>query len=282
MISKPNQQEYCSLQPDVGEKQSDSNGMQPVSLRTAFSLIELLIAIAVIAILIAIAVPTLSHTRESARRAANLSNLRQVAAGWSAYSGESGGMLPYFVDPKVGVAKVAAAGLGGTLDVQYFEQAEMWAVWLGKSGHAAKFGSSALFTPWTTPAQRRVTSYFSPCGGRVDPAHYLEQTFKELPEQLRAIGIAEAMFPASKALLTTRMPTDDAINLGGGTGTESRWGQGSIPAAMIDGHALDVRSDQILLDWGGDGFVDWHGSHRAPTLPLMHGTEGIRGRDIRS
>jgi prepilin-type N-terminal cleavage/methylation domain-containing protein/prepilin-type processing-associated H-X9-DG protein len=51
--------------------------------RRGFTLVELLVVIAVVAILAALLLPALSRTRESARRAACVSNLRQIIlAAW--------------------------------------------------------------------------------------------------------------------------------------------------------------------------------------------------------
>ena len=57
------------------------------TLRGGFTLVELLVVIGIIAILIAILVPALAKSRESARRAACLSNLRQVHTSFYLYAG---------------------------------------------------------------------------------------------------------------------------------------------------------------------------------------------------
>jgi prepilin-type N-terminal cleavage/methylation domain-containing protein/prepilin-type processing-associated H-X9-DG protein len=57
--------------------------------RIGFTLIELLVVIAIIAILMAILMPTLNRAREQGRRAACLSNLRQLQLAWSMYADEN-------------------------------------------------------------------------------------------------------------------------------------------------------------------------------------------------
>jgi len=56
---------------------------------TAFTLIELLVVIAIIAILMAILMPALHRAREQGRRAACLSNLKQLALAWIMYADEN-------------------------------------------------------------------------------------------------------------------------------------------------------------------------------------------------
>ena len=54
--------------------------------RRAFTLIELLVVIAVIAVLMGILMPALGKAREQGKRAACLSNLRQLLLSWSMYA----------------------------------------------------------------------------------------------------------------------------------------------------------------------------------------------------
>src|SRR6185436_12479823 len=63
------------------------------SLR-AFTLVELLVVVGIIAILIAILLPTLAKSREAARRAACLSNLRQVHTAFFLYAGNYKDQVP--------------------------------------------------------------------------------------------------------------------------------------------------------------------------------------------
>jgi prepilin-type N-terminal cleavage/methylation domain-containing protein/prepilin-type processing-associated H-X9-DG protein len=57
--------------------------------RKAFTLIELLVVVAIIAILMAILMPALQRAREQGKRAACLSNLKQLALAWIMYADEN-------------------------------------------------------------------------------------------------------------------------------------------------------------------------------------------------
>jgi prepilin-type N-terminal cleavage/methylation domain-containing protein len=60
----------------------------------AFSLTELLVVIAVIAILAGLLLPTISRTKEKARRTACISNLRQINLGLRMYADDSSDTAP--------------------------------------------------------------------------------------------------------------------------------------------------------------------------------------------
>jgi prepilin-type N-terminal cleavage/methylation domain-containing protein len=61
---------------------------------SGFTLIELLVVIAIIVILVALLLPALSKAKESARRAACASNMRQIILASLMYADENEGRLP--------------------------------------------------------------------------------------------------------------------------------------------------------------------------------------------
>ncbi|MGB0767929.1 MAG: prepilin-type N-terminal cleavage/methylation domain-containing protein [Phycisphaeraceae bacterium] len=63
-------------------------------MRKAFTLIELLVVISIIALLIAILLPALSKARQTAKQAACLMNLNQIAIATNAYVVDHDGMTP--------------------------------------------------------------------------------------------------------------------------------------------------------------------------------------------
>src|ERR1043166_6659695 len=62
--------------------------------RRGFTLIELLVVIGIIAVLVGLMLPALSRARESANRAACLSNLRQFGQAMIMYANQSRDCVP--------------------------------------------------------------------------------------------------------------------------------------------------------------------------------------------
>lgn len=65
-----------------------------VTVRAGFTLIELLVVIAIIGILASLLLPALGRAKERARRAACLSNMRQILVATHLYAGDNDGFLP--------------------------------------------------------------------------------------------------------------------------------------------------------------------------------------------
>lgn len=104
--------------------------------RKAFTLVEILVVVAILAVLAAILLPVLAQGKESAKRAACLSNLRQIGAACALYMADAderfpdrrdlkaalpGGYRPWTgwppSDPRAGWAAVLFQTYGATIQV---------------------------------------------------------------------------------------------------------------------------------------------------------------------
>jgi prepilin-type N-terminal cleavage/methylation domain-containing protein/prepilin-type processing-associated H-X9-DG protein len=65
------------------------------SSRRAFTLVELLVVIAIIALLAALLLPALARAKEAGRKAACISNLRQMGIAIHTYAADNAGRIPY-------------------------------------------------------------------------------------------------------------------------------------------------------------------------------------------
>ena len=79
--------------PSQSRHSRHGNVVKPTQ-RSAFTLIELLVVISVIALLMGILMPVLSRTREQARRAACMGNIRQFIIGIQVYASDHRERLP--------------------------------------------------------------------------------------------------------------------------------------------------------------------------------------------
>lgn len=66
------------------------------SRRAGFSLVEILVSVAIIATLAMFTIPTMQGMRDHSRRAACISNMRQLAAGCILYAQDNDGGLPFW------------------------------------------------------------------------------------------------------------------------------------------------------------------------------------------
>src|SRR6478735_7685930 len=156
---------------------------------SGFTLVELLVVIGIIALLISILLPALNRARESARRIACGSNLRQVAMAFFMYTGENGGWFP---SPAVfGGPSPTALGYGSGstpapdgYPADWIGWPEDWIVWRNKKvsdplrGAIVKYLSNpstgAIMTcPSDDSIYRRITN----ADGTVYPYSYVMNSY---------------------------------------------------------------------------------------------------------
>ena len=82
------------MHPGVRVAEALMSRVRRKAFRKAFTLLQLLVSVGIIAVLAGLLLPLAGRVRESARRATDLSHLRQLTAACAIYAGEYEGYLP--------------------------------------------------------------------------------------------------------------------------------------------------------------------------------------------
>ena len=151
---------------------ASARGRSAISRRprcaTGFTLVELLVVVTIVAVLLALFLPALAAARERGRRAACLSNQRQIYIGTVAFAGDHDGLLP----PAGGLQ------LDGTRVVHFYKDNNLkWGPNSGRSGFfnwSSEFWLGYLNLPYLKNAAgsygiKRPSLLYCPSGYRPQP-----------------------------------------------------------------------------------------------------------------
>ena len=246
--------------------------------RTAFSLIELLVAIAVVALLLGLVLLALRESRAAGQSTVSLSNLRQQGQAFVAYAADYDDQWPCFTSPGFfnNVIESPWAVLRGQ---RYFDAHRTWHIALGGEYFDAPHNADVFIPPGVDRDEAQIPSMYTPylysCAFIADP-RFWSATSRQGPDQWRATRASEVLYPADKGLIFASWPYEGLLAQGNA-------GSIHFEAAFVDVSARRVRRNQILPGYrGGEGYRWRHSGavHTSAYPHLMHTVDGARGRDM--
>lgn len=248
-----------------------------IGARRGFTLIEILIAMAIIAVLIAISIPTLAMMRVRSVTSGSLSNLRQHAIAFHAYTTDWSDTLPRFIRPD-GTHDLSNAA-GGTNPFSYpfqerypyFSQSVFWPFALLQSGsYQSEWNAEIFYIPGANrldPHSMSDINYQYTATAVSSPAFWRETT-RTGPSQWVGVRISDVRYPSNKVLLSAEY--------------EPRQG-GPIQAhlGLMDASAESMDPSRMEPPYPtGEGPFDGRWSP-IPGSPIgSHTIGGVHGRDF--
>jgi len=244
--------------------------------RKAFTVIEVLVVISILAVLIAILLPAIGRVREKSRASASLSNLRQHTAIFSMYASDWKDTLPYFSNPRGPTTQLKCKSQDVSVESAYFSPSLFWPIGMADGYYNGRCYDRSFIPPTTRPSQ--IGQYLMPCVFMADPSFWTPETREWPPHQLRAIRLAEVVFPNSKCALLEKVfgiiPQQVVYTV-----MDERHRM-----AVVDGHATELNLNGVV-----PGYKDWYSLDRyynmhvggQYTYPGLHTLGGVRGRDLR-
>lgn len=253
-----------------------TSGVSSRCVRAGFTLIETLIVILILGVLVSLLIPSLAGVRETARITSSLSELRQHATVFSAYSNDYQEQLPLLLDPKA--TNWFLRDESGVNEIHYFSTHSRWPQLFEGSYYNEDPRKSGLFfpdeqTPWLPIG---FAPYAYSCSFLARPEYWRAET-RTGQQQWGSSKLPSVVFPTRKVLLISQawlyLPTNEAINSPGRPTTRS-------PFACVDGHAAVRKSNSFLPGMpSGDGIL-FDIAHSIDIPNAMHTSDGIRGVDF--
>ena len=169
--------------------------------KLGFTLLELLLVIALVGVLTTLLLPSLGMTRDKAMRTRAMSDLRQHATVMNMYTGDWGGLFPFFAIP--GASETVIRTERYTESFSYFSSHSFWPVALVDRYYPDYAIDDAIFqSPFARHSERGVWgAYAYSCSMIAIPA-YWDQSTREGINQLRPNRLSSVRYPGGKTLLS--------------------------------------------------------------------------------
>ncbi len=247
-------------------------------VRSAFTLIEVLVSLLIISILLAVSVPALLGARQSARVTATLNRLHSATGLITVYATEGRDALPYFVNPAVDEQTIRSSTRGIEVKVpQYFAAMTLWTLALADRFFDGIPADETMSDARSVSNDRRTFLY--PCTFAAHPDYWARATRLGNRRQWGPVKLGDARTPARKAAFVSPFPFGYWPD---GRKRESpASGPFMVPLALLDGHATEIQRTSIAPGMlTGDGTFSWCNWHPIDVNAALHTIEGIRGTDI--
>jgi len=238
-----------------------------------------MVVIAIVGILLTVATLGMRAVRERARITKSMANLRTHVQVFSTYTNENHNYFPRFTTPGSFNNNIEGGGLH-LYGRQYFDSCSTWHIALTDGYYEGRADSDVFFPdqyaeqggywPYATP-------YLYPCVFIAHPRYWNVYT-RIGPEQLTATQTDWVQYPSEKALIVQTWPFIKDVQ------TVNDMYDSYLYVGFWDGAARKLSAYQRSNGYPrGDGLPWDHvgAVHYTDWPPLLHTTDGVRGRDTR-